>query len=235
MIKAKLAEIIYIISNINVEYNINNISNTMQLLIISNTIYAYIERVVFLMCLLANSIKDIIINVRLRQTKRKYENHFRMISTSLNILKNTLSDGSYNNKNEEYNASYIINESYHIYNKGNVLTTTRNRKHTCINSNRYSVYGHNTWSVNRVSWLVIVIIYVMICNLVVVKADPLCDIVAATNIQSFRSLWSCTTAGVASTPPCTPPVWTGITCTGGTVTMINFVSVGITGNMCAMR
>ena len=61
-----------------------------------------------------------------------------------------------------------------------------------------------------------------------IQADPICDIIAATNIQSKQSQWSCTTAGVTSTPPCAAP-WSGVTCSGSTVITINLDSSGITG------
>ena len=63
----------------------------------------------------------------------------------------------------------------------------------------------------------------------VVQADPMCDIIAATNIQSQKSQWSCTTLGATSTTPCTAP-WSGLTCTGSTVVKINLNNFGLTGN-----
>ena len=65
---------------------------------------------------------------------------------------------------------------------------------------------------------------------VVVAVDPMCDIVAATNIQSILSQWSCTTGGVTSTTPCTPPVWTGLSCNSGSVVKLTFTtSPSLTG------
>ena len=62
--------------------------------------------------------------------------------------------------------------------------------------------------------------------------NGLCGIIAATNIQSKASYsqWSCSASGLTSTTPCSAPVWTGLTCTGGsTIVAINLNNAGITG------
>ena len=64
---------------------------------------------------------------------------------------------------------------------------------------------------------------ILICLFPVIHhADPFCDIVAATNIQSVAlfSLWSCTTTGVTSSNPCSAPVWQGVICSGSNVISI---------------
>ena len=58
--------------------------------------------------------------------------------------------------------------------------------------------------------------------------NSFCDIIAATNIQSVYSQWSCTTTGATSTAPCTTP-WTGLICSGSNPISINFGGLGITG------
>ena len=64
----------------------------------------------------------------------------------------------------------------------------------------------------------------------------MCDIIAATNIQSITgySQWSCTTAGVTSTPPCTAPMWAGLSCSGSTVISISAPSIGIVGTVLSL-
>ena len=53
--------------------------------------------------------------------------------------------------------------------------------------------------------------------------DPLCSLVAATDIESIESIWSCGTDGQPATPPCTGlVVWTGLTCS-----IITNVPIGI--------
>ena len=66
---------------------------------------------------------------------------------------------------------------------------------------------------------------------VVIEADPMCDFIAATNIQSRTgySQWSCTTAGITSTPPCSSPIWPGLTCSGSNVLSIIIVNQGLYG------
>ena len=84
---------------------------------------------------------------------------------------------------------------------------------------------------SRVSWIVI-IMHLVMCNILLVNAaDPLCDIIAATNIQSIPgySQWSCTAGGVASTPPCIAPLWAGISCSGINLENIAIGAIGMTG------
>ena len=60
--------------------------------------------------------------------------------------------------------------------------------------------------------------------------DPMCNLIASTTIASVTaySMWSCTTAGVTSTNPCSP-LWNGIGCSGSTVVSITLTQLGISG------
>ena len=74
------------------------------------------------------------------------------------------------------------------------------------------------------------------CQLLVLVTaipNPLCDIIAATNIQVITgySQWSCNTAGVTSTTPCNTPVWPGVSCTLSNVVAISVSSIGLTGKI----
>ena len=82
------------------------------------------------------------------------------------------------------------------------------------------------------SWRIIVIWFILTLLCPTVQADPLCDIIAATNLQSKASYsqWSCSASGTTSTSPCSSPVWTGLTCSGSTILSLNLNSAGITGN-----
>ena len=75
---------------------------------------------------------------------------------------------------------------------------------------------------------VLVISILVMHGYCLVNADPLCDIVSATNIQSAvgHSQWSCSSVGVTSTSPCT---WPGIICISGSVVSINVAGIGLTG------
>ena len=124
----------------------------------------------------------------------------------------------------------IVNESIHeIYVIHHSMSPT-NKHQMYSNNNRYSDYHNNIWSFNRVSWIFI-LIYVISRITLLVKADPMCDIIAATNIQSISgySQWSCTTAGVTSTAPCTSPLWNGIACTGNSIIVVSISNNGLTG------
>ena len=70
----------------------------------------------------------------------------------------------------------------------------------------------------------------------VIQADPICDFISATNIHTItgHTQWSCTTAGVTSTVPCTGP-WPGLTCSGSTVNSININNAGLKGKIQIMR
>ena len=59
----------------------------------------------------------------------------------------------------------------------------------------------------------------------------LCGLIAATNIHSIGgySQWSCTTAGVTTTTPCSFPVWNGAICSGIDVVSINLDHAGLSG------
>ena len=61
-----------------------------------------------------------------------------------------------------------------------------------------------------------------------VQDTGLCGFIAATNIQSVRTQWSCTTAGYTSSDPCSP-LWSGVTCAGSVVVSISVPSSGLTG------
>ena len=61
--------------------------------------------------------------------------------------------------------------------------------------------------------------------------DAICGIIAATNIESISSktMWFCTSDGLASTDPCFYPVWSGVSCNGGSIVQLEFNNVGLTG------
>ena len=75
----------------------------------------------------------------------------------------------------------------------------------------------------------LIVLLLLLCG--VIKPDPMCGIIAATNIQSISaySQWSCTTAGVTTTSACLP--WSGVTCNAGNVVSISIPSIGLTGNI----
>ena len=43
---------------------------------------------------------------------------------------------------------------------------------------------------------------------------PICDFIAATNVESLYSQWACYPNGTTTSNPCMDPVWWGITCNG---------------------
>lgn len=56
----------------------------------------------------------------------------------------------------------------------------------------------------------------------------LCAMIAATNIQSIDSTWSCSTTGAPVTPPCTG--WGGLFCDlNNFVVMIDWFGLGVSG------
>ena len=121
-----------------------------------------------------------------------------------------------------------------LCNSNQSVHTYTNNNQTYINnaSNGWS-NNKNIWSGNRISWIFI-LICVMLCNMLVVRAtDQMCDIIAATNIQSISgySQWSCTAGGVTSTTPCSAPVWNGLGCSGSNVVFISISSTSLRGNM----
>ena len=61
-----------------------------------------------------------------------------------------------------------------------------------------------------------------------VQDTGLCGLIAATNIQSVRTQWSCTTAGYTSSDPCST-LWSSVTCVGSVVVSIDVGSSGLTG------
>ena len=66
----------------------------------------------------------------------------------------------------------------------------------------------------------------------IIQADPICYFVAATNVQSLHTQWSCTTAGSTVTHPCAAPIWSGLTCSGSTIVAIRINYIGLTGSNC---
>mgnify|MGYP003386696731 CR=1 FL=1 len=56
----------------------------------------------------------------------------------------------------------------------------------------------------------------------------LCGIVAATNVASQYTGWSCETDGLVSSDPCVAPWWSGVTCTSGAINSI-WLSHSLTG------
>ena len=69
---------------------------------------------------------------------------------------------------------------------------------------------------------------VLLMIILVVNSDPLCDLIAATNIQSVSSLWSCDSAGnsLLSSSCYSTTVWS---CSGNNVVSLNFNNFDITG------
>ena len=120
-----------------------------------------------------------------------------------------------------------------IYNANIIITTNGVNNNS---NNKYRCYKCN-WSCFHVS-RIYVMLSMMTHNILQVKADPMCDIIAATNIQSISgySQWSCTTGGVTTTTPCTSPVWNGLTCSGTTIISIYLGTIGLTGDavICVM-
>ena len=64
---------------------------------------------------------------------------------------------------------------------------------------------------------VILWIFCLLCPLV--RASPLCDIIAATNIQPTLPHWACV-SGVPGSNPCTGS-WYGVGCNGSTIDSIS--------------
>ena len=61
----------------------------------------------------------------------------------------------------------------------------------------------------------------------------LCGLIAATNIQSLSSQWSCTTGGYTTTFPCTPYyAWSGLSCSGVNVVSVSFSLNKLITGMC---
>ena len=60
----------------------------------------------------------------------------------------------------------------------------------------------------------------------------MCGFIAATNMESLFSEWSCTVGGLTSTDPCVSgSEWPGVICAGGVVTELNCTSLGLTGTL----
>ncbi len=58
----------------------------------------------------------------------------------------------------------------------------------------------------------------------------LCSIVAATNIRSVKTQWSCTAASATSTAPCTSGAeWYGLICSSNSVISIDISNLALTG------
>ena len=66
------------------------------------------------------------------------------------------------------------------------------------------------------------------------SAEPLlyhlCSIIAATNVESMYSQWSCTPAGAPALPPCSSPIWPLLVCSGSDVVSLNFYDLYLSGN-----
>ena len=167
----------------------------------------------------------VINNILMKHLSRPDAYNIRM-GMNINILQHYAAVSEHHDETVKSNIDELCNSNQCMH------TYTFNNQ-TCIN-NRYSEYRHNSkniWIGSRVSWMFI-LIYVMLRNMLVVNAtDPLCDIIAATNIQSISgySQWSCTTAGVTSTAPCTSPLWNGIACTGNSIIVVSISNNGLTG------
>jgi len=59
-----------------------------------------------------------------------------------------------------------------------------------------------------------------------------CGFIAATNIASIYSEWSCTSSGETSTDPCGTPGWTGVeTCSGSGPAYISIEYLGLNGTI----
>ena len=111
-----------------------------------------------------------------------------------------------------------------------ILKRFRNPRLHCEKTNICTKYGYRSMgSPNKCKMLLLLCLLLYLCP--VITATPtaqdngLCGIVAATNIQSIYSNWSCTTAGSTTTNPCTVPVWNGVGCSGNTVTQISVINV----------
>jgi len=67
----------------------------------------------------------------------------------------------------------------------------------------------------------------------VVSANPLCDFVAATNIESIKSKWSCNLAGEPQTEPCND--WPGVKCdkpgASGVILELDLNNLGVNGTL----
>ena len=212
--------------------NVNNVihpSITLLLVIISNTIHVYIKRILVLIW--------IIVNNKIGNIIKKYENNCRrkyLIESSIcNIIMSMKL--KYYATVSEYHDEIVKSNINELCNSNQCMNTyTFNNQVSNINNTNNT---NNGWSRNknilrgsRISW-VFILICVMACNILLVKADPMCDIIAATNIQSISgySQWSCTTGGFTSTAPCTSPVWNGLVCTGNNVVSITLNNFGLTG------
>lgn len=57
----------------------------------------------------------------------------------------------------------------------------------------------------------------------------LCGLIAATDVQSIKSQWSCNSTGFTSTNPCSP-VWSTLICSGNVITSMEWFGVSGRGN-----
>ena len=76
--------------------------------------------------------------------------------------------------------------------------------------------------------LIILLVYIWIC----VDCNEnvtICSLVAATNIESLYSEWSCTSGGVPKTSPCANN-WNGLVCSNGFVTSLVWREYKLSGN-----
>ena len=82
---------------------------------------------------------------------------------------------------------------------------------------------------NCVTWrFVTLFLFILSLLCPIIKADPMCDIIGATNIQTIQNQWSCTTTGATTTNPCTTS-WSGVGCSGSNIVSINIDSFGVSG------
>ena len=57
--------------------------------------------------------------------------------------------------------------------------------------------------------------YLKICHSF--QDSAICGFIAATNVESMYSDWSCNVTGLTFTDPCMIPNWPGVSCTDGYV------------------
>ena len=71
----------------------------------------------------------------------------------------------------------------------------------------------------------------LICHDPTSQEIALCSFIAATNIASKSGYneWSCTSAGITKTDPCSSPIWSGLSCSSGSIVSINLYYVHISG------
>ena len=68
-----------------------------------------------------------------------------------------------------------------------------------------------------------------VCAVPSSQDQGICSFIAATNIESFYTDWSCNTDGLTATDPCGATIWNNIACSQGYVSLISVKSVGVSG------